>query len=259
MEETLYEKAKSLVSCDRGYGNCSTVFCEADSSLPAQEEYLSVDTLDERMKDITQDMCGSVRNRPCTRPSSTKSSQVLADKGSSCQTGSSRYSSVTKQASGDDSESGLMTQSDTEMRCQTDPENTQIGSQTDSGHPESLSHTSSKHSRCSDHAHDEVTSHMRGTATAICVQSAPPLPWSEVIALGYIPEDWLSPKLLRREQIVKSQCSRLQLLHHAFHCSESQETCHYGRGCVATKHLWQNMLACDTADCDPRGHGLFRW
>ncbi|KAL0027609.1 hypothetical protein WJX79_002199 [Trebouxia sp. C0005] len=159
MEETLYEKAKSL------------------------EEYLSVDTLDERMKDITQDMCGSVRNRPCTRPSSTKSSQVLADKG-------------------DDSESGLMTQSDTEMRCQTDPENTQIGSQTDSGHPESLSHTSSKHSRCSDHAHDEVTSHMRGTATAICVQSAPPLPWSEVIALGYIPEDWLSPKLLRREQIV---------------------------------------------------------
>jgi len=60
-----------------------------------------VNTLDERMKDITQEMRGlSVRNRPCTRPSSAKSSQVLAEKGGSCQTGSSRNKSVTKQASG---------------------------------------------------------------------------------------------------------------------------------------------------------------
>ena len=145
-----------------------------------------------------------------------------------------------------------MTQSDTEMHSQTDSDNTQTGLQTDSGHPESLTHTPIKHSCSSHHAQDEVATPMRGTATAICVQSAPPLQWSEVIALGYIPEDWLPPKLLRREQIVESQCSRLQLLHHAFHCSESQETCRYGRGCVATKHLWQHMLACDIADCDPR-------
>ena len=157
-----------------------------------------------------------------------------------------------KAAAGNDSESGLKTQSDTEMRSETDPDNTQTGSQTDSGHPDSLSHTSSKHSHSSDHVQDEVTSTIRGTATSICVQSAPPLQWSEVIALGYIPEDWLPPKLPRREQIVESQCSRLQLLHHAFHCSESQETCHIGRGCLATKHLWQHILACDSVNCDPR-------
>ncbi|DBB11054.1 TPA: hypothetical protein ACH3X3_006520 [Trebouxia sp. C0006] len=205
------------------------------------------------MKDITQEMHGlSGRSSPCTRPSSAKSSQDLAETGGSCQTGSSRIRSVTKQASGNDSESGLKTQSDTEMRSETDPDNTQTGSQTDSGHPDSLSHTSSKHSHSSDHVQDEVTSTIRGTATAICVQSAPPLQWSEVIALGYIPEDWLPPKLPRREQIVESQCSRLQLLHHAFHCSESQETCHIGRGCLATKHLWQHILACDSVNCDPR-------
>ncbi|DBB04372.1 TPA: hypothetical protein ACH3X1_012860 [Trebouxia sp. C0004] len=77
-----------------------------------------------------------------------------------------------------------MTQSDTQTHSQTDSANTQTGSQTDSGLPESLSHTPSKHSRSSDHVQDEVTSPMRGTATAICVQSAPPLQWRQVIALG---------------------------------------------------------------------------
>ena len=94
-------KAKSLVSCDCRYGKRSNVFCKADSSLQVQEEYLSVDTLDERMKDITKEMHAlSVGIRPCTRPSSAKVSQVLAEKGGSCQTGSSQNRSVTKQASG---------------------------------------------------------------------------------------------------------------------------------------------------------------
>ncbi len=101
VEETLYGKAKSLVSCDSRYGDCGTVFCEADSSTPFQEEYLSVDTLDERVKDITQEMHGvSGRSSPCTRPSSAMSAQISAEIGGSCQTGSSCNRSVAKQASG---------------------------------------------------------------------------------------------------------------------------------------------------------------
>ncbi len=99
MEETLYGKAKSLVSCSDAM--IIVALFSVKLTVHYQEEYLSVDTLDERMKAITEEMHGlSGRSSQCTRPSSAKSSQDLAEKGGSCQTGSSCNRNVTKQASG---------------------------------------------------------------------------------------------------------------------------------------------------------------
>lgn len=124
--------------------------------------------------------------------------------------------------------------------------------QADAASTTSLSLAPCKHSFSSDDTQDEVTSPQRNKAPAIHVQSAPALPWHEVLALGYIRKHWKPPHMPRREQVVESQRSRLHLLHHAFHCTASEENCPLGAGCVACKHLWQHMLTCSDTDCDPR-------
>ena len=94
LEHTLYGQARSLVSCSavlldnlhRSVYSGGEVQRDPGCQFLVQEEYLAVETLDQRLKDTTQGICAlSLKQGPRTRLMAARLSHVASECGGSCQ------------------------------------------------------------------------------------------------------------------------------------------------------------------------------